>query len=405
MDNITHGLAGLLLAETASAIATRQTGRRPDWRGAACFTSILAQNLPDSDFLLVPLTGGVLGYLVQHRGYTHTLLAALPLSLLAMLPSVLWMRLRRRVLGRGWLWVGGLALLGGMMHIAMDGTNDYGVHPWWPFDPRWVYGDAVFIIEPLLWASSIGVLLWTVRTRAARIALLLPLAAILSAAALIREYVRVPTALTLVVYTALIVLLAWRLTPSRRPWLGVGAWALVTAVFFFASSRADHAVRAAHAELHPSWSIHDVVLTPAPADPFCWRALTVATSSDSHALSVAVVSLWPSMIPASTCPRADRETTAPVVPAVRETASGVRELATLTMPLDRVRATLSRCDVDTFLRWSRAPYWMFGERWILGDLRYDREAGLGFAELEIPREPPAECPKRVPTWKNPRSFE
>ena len=46
--------------------------------------------------------------------------------------------------------------LGFALHLAMDFTNSYGVHPWYPFDGRWVYGDMVFIIEPLFWVA-IGV--------------------------------------------------------------------------------------------------------------------------------------------------------------------------------------------------------------------------------------------------------
>lgn len=408
MDNITHALAGLLVAEVASAIATRQTGRRPEWRVAACMTSMIAQNLPDSDFALVPLTGGVLGYLVQHRGYTHTLIAVLPLALLAMLPAFAWTKLRNKPLApRSWLWIYGLAVLGGCMHIAMDGSNDYGVHPFWPFDPRWVYGDSVFIIEPLLWASAIGTLVWTVRSIPARIALSLPLGAIVIAAAALREYVRIPTAIVLVIYAVIILALARRTVPSRRPWLGAIAWALVTLMFVLASARAERVVRGAYAGLHPRHTLEDVILTPAPADPFCWRALTVGTSSTSYTLTVSTVSLWPTLIAPASCPRAERETTAPLVRRIRETAEGVRELATLDVPLAQVRSTLDRCDVDTFLRWSRAPYWMFEpERWLLGDLRYDREPGLGFAEIQIPLEPPPpeRCPRRVPTWGRPRSL-
>jgi inner membrane protein len=33
----------------------------------------------------------------------------------------------------------------------MDSLNVYGVHPLWPFDPNWYYGDLVFIVEPVFW--------------------------------------------------------------------------------------------------------------------------------------------------------------------------------------------------------------------------------------------------------------
>ena len=36
-------------------------------------------------------------------------------------------------------------------HLVLDSWNTYGVHPFWPVDSRWYYGDAIFIFEPWLW--------------------------------------------------------------------------------------------------------------------------------------------------------------------------------------------------------------------------------------------------------------
>ena len=41
-----------------------------------------------------------------------------------------------------------MSLLG---HLVLDSWNSYGVHPFYPFDMRWYYGDAMFIVEPWLW--------------------------------------------------------------------------------------------------------------------------------------------------------------------------------------------------------------------------------------------------------------
>lgn len=405
MDNLTHGLAGLVVAELACAYETRQTGRRPEWRGLACFTSFLAQNLPDSDFLFIGLTGGKLGYLVQHRGYTHTLLAVLPLALIALAPAALWLKARRRTLApRGWAYLLGLAVVGGVMHVAMDGSNDYGVHPLWPLDPRWLYGDAIFIIEPLLWASAIPALLFLVRTRVAKTLLVLQLAGILTATFLIRDMVRLPTALLVTTWAVLVFVWARRLAPSRLPWLAAGAWATATLLFVLASARAEHVVRQAHAELHPEATLHDVILTPSPADPLCWRALTVSTTSTTYALRVAGVSLWPSAVTPEDCPRVVRDGTAPLVSEARRSVHGLLEVSHLVAPLSDVRATRTRCDVDTFLRWSRVPFWLFEpDALVVGDLRYDRERELGFAEVSLPRGAPEACPENVPTWGTPRS--
>ena len=74
MDNVTHSLAGLLLAEGVVQVQARR-GRPLSGaaRSAVYFTSLLSNNLPDLDFLYAPITHGQLGYLLHHRGMTHTL--------------------------------------------------------------------------------------------------------------------------------------------------------------------------------------------------------------------------------------------------------------------------------------------------------------------------------------------
>jgi inner membrane protein len=55
------------------------------------------------------------------------------------------------------------------------------------------------------------------------------------------------------------------------------------------------------------------------------------------------------------------------------------------------------------MRFIRAPYVAPAPGgWILGDLRYDRERGLGFAEIAIERGR-VSCPAFVPAWTPPRA--
>jgi inner membrane protein len=37
-------------------------------------------------------------------------------------------------------------------HLLLDWTNNYGLRPFFPFNPRWYEGSIVFIAEPVLWA-------------------------------------------------------------------------------------------------------------------------------------------------------------------------------------------------------------------------------------------------------------
>jgi hypothetical protein len=55
------------------------------------------------------------------------------------------------------------------------------------------------------------------------------------------------------------------------------------------------------------------------------------------------------------------------------------------------------------MRFIRVP-WMasIGNATVLGDLRYDREQALGFAEIEL-YDPPVACPRWVPPWRPPRA--
>src|SRR5690606_31001838 len=144
MDNATHSLAGVFLAQCA-------LGRQSEPERARLWlpfhlAGVLGSNLPDLDFVYTSLTEGKLGYLLHHRGHTHT--APIAVLLGVGLAGVLAWSLRRRgvpLRSRTAAWLYGLAGVATLLHIAMDFGNGYGVHPWWPFDNRWFYGDAIFI--------------------------------------------------------------------------------------------------------------------------------------------------------------------------------------------------------------------------------------------------------------------
>ena len=78
MDNVTHSLAGLLLAESMTRLrARRTTGESPNRLGAVvAISSIVAANLPDADLFYSGIGGDRLRYMLHHRGYTHTVVVA-----------------------------------------------------------------------------------------------------------------------------------------------------------------------------------------------------------------------------------------------------------------------------------------------------------------------------------------
>src|SRR4051812_36693208 len=98
MDNITHSVVGL----GVGALIDRSLPPEPDdtrerVRQRMLLTiGCLASNFPDLDLVLTKLLPAPLGYLLHHRGHTHTLLAALgEVAVLLALVWLLWPNARR----------------------------------------------------------------------------------------------------------------------------------------------------------------------------------------------------------------------------------------------------------------------------------------------------------------------
>jgi inner membrane protein len=144
VDNITHSLLGATLAELALPAGAPRAARR------TFFTAgVIAANLPDADLVYTRITPAPLGALLHHRGHTHTV-AGLAILGIAMVAVCLVPRIRDSVEPmRGRLWA--LIAVALVSHLVLDSWNSYGVHPFWPLDSRWYYGDAVFILEPWIW--------------------------------------------------------------------------------------------------------------------------------------------------------------------------------------------------------------------------------------------------------------
>ena len=117
MDNITHSLVGAAIAELALPASATSDERRVLMAGA-----VIAANLPDIDLAYTWITPAPLGYLLHHRGYTHTVAGLLALSVALPLVMRLWPAVRG--LGsraREWLW--GLVAVNLLGHVALDGLN------------------------------------------------------------------------------------------------------------------------------------------------------------------------------------------------------------------------------------------------------------------------------------------
>jgi inner membrane protein len=161
MEPITHFLTGACIGRAG---LNRKTAY-------ATFAAVLAAEAGDLD-IVWGFAGPVEG-LKHHRGITHTFIAV-PVVAAASV-GVVWLydrwrqsRLARKTKSTApidpgapvtrapqpvrWLWVYFTALIAALSHILLDWTNNYGVRPFFPFNPRWYAGSFVFIADAIIWA-------------------------------------------------------------------------------------------------------------------------------------------------------------------------------------------------------------------------------------------------------------
>lgn len=407
MDNLTHTLIGALVAETATRIIPVTKSVLPETmrRNLYMALMVVGSNLPDMDFVYTGITGGTLGYLLHHRGHTHTLLGVMVLAGLLYLAAATWLRWRQIPFTQSdRYWLALMAMLAPLLHLAMDTTNEYGVHPYWPFNNEWVYGDAIFIIEPLFWAA------------AAPLVFLLPgcLAKGLMTAVLLAAIglgfgsglVPLPMALGLTLLAAGLLAIAWRASARTAAMAGLAATAGIVCMFVLASHVASRQVSTLVAAQYPDAMLVDQVLAPLPVNPLCWEIILVQLEGDEYTLREAMLSLAPRVLPATRCTAFEMDvmTTATLTPATAIDSAVLDWGGEMTMALSDVRMLVqSNCAAAAFTRFARAVWIMRqGSGWLMGDLRYDREPEAGFAELALSAESP-DCPRNVPPWTPPRS--
>lgn len=150
MEPVTHILTGACLSRSGFN------------RKAAYATLAMAigAEFPDIDTVW-SLHGSVASF-QHHRGITHTFIG-LPVEALAIVAGIYSLHTGRTAWARKratpqpalkaplrWGLLYGFTLLALLSHLLLDFTNNYGVRPFFPFNPRWYAGSIVFIFDPLI---------------------------------------------------------------------------------------------------------------------------------------------------------------------------------------------------------------------------------------------------------------
>lgn len=388
MDNLAHSFAGAWIGESIHRNSKSQTSQIDHERRLLYLTaSIFANNAPDLDLVLSPLLPEPLGYLLHHRGHTHTagfflIQIALVFGLVCLIPSF-----RRRIFAdtsarNG---VALLAFVGLVVHLMFDSLNSYGVHPFWPLNSNWYYGDLVFIIEPILWASFGIPVIYLMRTRWAQAALI-GLIVFVPVAATFAGIVPVVSLAILLTLMAVLVVIARKKTPEVSLLSG-----LVTALAFLAVQTAGQ--KLALTEVRKLFAVStenelEIVLSPTPVNPLCWGFIRIAAdkAGENYSLERGRISALPSMLSSSRCPLLRRDSSGGVS---RETGS-----------VSHFRALAQNdCWFEGWLRFARAP--SINERRAT-DLRFQAQGELNFTTLPLVESGQRECPGWYPNWSKPR---
>lgn len=277
MDNLTHSLIGL--GASKAGLERLSPGTT-----TLC---ILAANAPDVD-IVVLIFGGRWEFLLHHRGITHSLIGALALALALPLVFYLgdWLLAKvkqrdPRIKLKGLLLA---SLLVTFTHPVMDWTNNYGMRFLLPWNPRWFYGDFVFIIDPFIWMVLGGAaFLLTSKTRKSVIMwvviALVPSYIVLVGAADPMLANGIPLRLFWIV-GLIVVLTLYRSRIVERHGTRIAITALLTVTIYCAGLAATHAAALRKATLQASGIAHTnaeqvlkVAAMPTMANPLEWLCL------------------------------------------------------------------------------------------------------------------------------------
>jgi inner membrane protein len=392
MDNITHSLAGYLIAKTAAS-------QNPKKQEAIVWTTLIGSNLPDIDFAVQLVDpSNKLQYLLHHRGYTHSIIFAVPLGFIASWAAT-------KITGIGSLPTRRLFLLGVVsvvLHILADYFNNYGVHPFSPFFNKWYYGDSIFIIEPLIWLCCLPLIFLTVKNSLIKAGSLLLEVSIL-ALVWLRLFNSTAVAVILTIWAGLFLGIQskWK---SVIP--AVTGMALTLLVFWIGSFQAKAYLISVLKQIRGvSIEPQQLSVSPSPSNPFCWSfVFTHINTNKEYTAKVGVVSLWPSVFSPSACHFRTGIGSKNLV-ATSHIAAPVSDhiywIGEMVKPVTEYYELKNQyCQFNQFSKFSRAPAWFKKDgRWFVTDLRFDGTGRNGFFTFQLNQDAP--CNYSFAPWSAP----
>ncbi len=388
MDNITHTLIGLAQGEAlyriaqqkqsalsteTEAYASSDTSARFNLRQALLLSAVLANNLPDHDFiyqfLFRPSANPKLGALLYHRGYTHSIGGLIAQGVIFPLIFFLAVRffLRKQNIKTTTLaLISFNAALGCLLHFTFDGLNQYGVMSRWPILSEWYYGDALFIIEPWLWVTLAPMWYFNAKPGSGFRKLLVTFLFLAFGLCVFSGAVATAPLLALSLGAVTVSLMHFYLQPIQRIIATVVLTIATIAVFKMQSTTLRNYVVSAHDSRQSDEETINVAMSPTPANPLCFQVYTqhYKANTDEYILRYGFVT-GSASYPAFDCFKEVRKRFAPNV--------NLRDFARLQyLPstpellwLDEFRAPLKvlndaiekHCSARAFTHFARMPIW------------------------------------------------
>lgn len=406
MDNITHAVIGLGAGELLHRSLPREpvASQQGTRRALLLFSCAFASNAPDLDLFLTRLLPSPLGYLLHHRGHTHTVLFAIPQALLLL--ALIWLlwpgaRALLKHSSHARLGLGISIVLGFALHLCMDFLNSYGLHPFYPFFSNWLYGDTIFIVEPVFWVAFGVPVIMTLRRPVLKGVMLALLAGALGFF-MLKNFLAWPSLLALLVLGAVLAWLQKRAGSEGRAALllafavSIGFIAMQGAASHLGRQRIEAALRQAD----PGTRVWDVSMTAFPSNPLCWVFVSAESreAAGTYRLRRGMLSLAPTLLPNATCPAglADPGPHAPLAAnaAIVVGPASDGQLA----PLRRLQH--ESCYFDAWLRFARMPA-VDGD--VATDARFSSVMTGNFTTLDTAQWGAKACPSYVPGWGQPRA--